>query len=235
MPYTEQRRSSKRQRKRGVIWFNPPYNQSVTTNVAAQFLKLVDKHFPRHHRYYKLFNRSNVKCSYSCMNNIGSIIRSHNAKVLAPTATNTTTPPRTCNCRQPQNCPLGGMCLTQCIVYKATVSAPNKPTQVYYGLTEGAFKTRFNNHTQSFRVEKHRRVTELSKYMWDLKDLGLEGEVRWEIAKRAGPYKCGARRCDLCLTEKMVIAAADPATMLNKRSELVSTCRHRAKFRCDKV
>ena len=235
MPYTEQRRSSKRQRKRGVIWFNPPYNQSVTTNVAAQFLKLVDKHFPRHHRYYKLFNRSNVKCSYSCMNNIGSIIRSHNAKVLAPTATNTTTPPRTCNCRQPQNCPLGGMCLTQCIVYKATVSAPNKPTQVYYGLTEGAFKTRFNNHAQSFRVEKHRRVTELSKYMWDLKDLGLEGEVRWEIAKRAGPYKCGARRCDLCLTEKMVIAAADPATMLNKRSELVSTCRHRAKFRCDKV
>ena len=84
-------------------------------------------------------------------------------------------------------------------------------------------------------MESHRKETELSKYMWELKDLGLEGEVRWEIAKRAAPYKCGARRCNLCLTEKMVIAAADPTIMLNKRSELVSTCRHRAKFRCNKV
>ena len=234
MPYRQQNRR-KRQRKRDVIWFNPPYNQSVTTNVASQFLKLVDKHFPRHHRYHKLFNRNNVKCSYSCMSSIGSIIRSHNAKVLSPTTTNPTTPKRTCNCRQPQNCPLGGMCLTECIVYKATVSAPNRPTRVYHGLTEGPFKTRFNNHTTSLRLEGHRKETELSKYMWELKDLGLAGEVRWEIAKRAAPYKCGARRCDLCLTEKMVIATADPTTMLNKRSELVSTCRHRAKFRCNKV
>jgi hypothetical protein len=233
MPHHQQSRR-KRQRRRDVIWFNPPYNQSVTTNVASSFLKLVDKHFPRHHRYHKLFNRNNVKCSYSCMSSIGSIIRSHNAKVLSST-TNPTTPQRTCNCRQPQNCPLGGMCLTQCIVYKATVSAPNRPKRVYHGLTEGSFKTRFNNHTTSFRLENHRKETELSKYMWELKDLGLEGEVRWEIAKRAAPYKCGARRCDLCLTEKMVIATADPTTMLNKRSELVSTCRHRAKFRCSKV
>lgn len=77
--------------------------------------------------------------------------------------------------------------------------------------------------------------TELSKYMWELRDLELSGEVRWEIGKQAAPYKCSAIRCDLCLTEKMVIAAADPITMLNKRSELVSTCRHRAKFLCDKV
>ena len=235
MPYPQQRRSSKRQRKRDVIWFNPPYNQSVTTNVASQFLKLVDKHFPRHHRYHKLFNRSNVKCSYSCMNSIGSIIRSHNAKVLTSTHTTPANPQHTCNCRQPQDCPLRGMCLTQCIVYKATVTAPNKPTRVYHGLTEGTFKQRFGNHKKSFNVEKYRKETELSKYMWELKGLGLEGEVRWEIAKRAAPYKCGARRCDLCLTEKMVIALADPTTMLNKRSELVSTCRHRAKFRCDKV
>ena len=106
---------------------------------------------------------------------------------------------------------------------------------VYHGLTEGPFKTRFNNHTLSFRVDSHRKDTELSKYMWALRDLGLEGEVRWEIAKRAAPYKCGAKRCDLCVTEKMVIAAADPIITLNKRSELVSTCRHRAKFRCNKV
>ena len=33
----------------------------------------------------------------------------------------------------------------------------------------------------------------------------------------------------------MVIALADPSTLLNKRAEIVSTCRHRAKFRHDKA
>lgn len=96
MPYTQQRRDNNRLCRRDIIWFNPPYNQNVTSNVASQFLKLVDKHFPQHHRYRKLFNRINVKCVYSFMNNIGSIIRSHNAKVLASTTTNPATPPHTC-------------------------------------------------------------------------------------------------------------------------------------------
>ena len=32
-----------------------------------------------------------------------------------------------------------------------------------------------------------------------------------------------------------MIAAADPSSTLNKRAEIVSTCRHRAKFRYDRV
>ena len=32
-------------KKRKIIWFNPPYNQNVPTNIAKIFLKLVDKHF----------------------------------------------------------------------------------------------------------------------------------------------------------------------------------------------
>ena len=35
------------------------------------------------------------------------------------------------------------------------------------------------------------------------------------------------RKCDLCLTEKMIIARSDPKKLLNKRTELVSKCRHR--------
>ena len=71
--------STKRQRRRNVTWFNPPYNQNVTTDVARRFLALVSKHFPKHHRYHKLFNRNNVKCSYSCMPSMGTIISAHNA------------------------------------------------------------------------------------------------------------------------------------------------------------
>ena len=231
MTPTTTTRGGKRQRSRKVIWFNPPYNQNVTTNVASRFLQLVSKHFPKNHRYNKLFNRGNVKCSYSCMQSMGSIIASHNTKILAPTPAPTTNN-RTCNCRAARVCPLNGMCLTKCIVYKATISAPSKPTMAYYGLTEGTFKTRYNSHTNSFKHWKKRNVTQLSKHMWELKNLGLEPIIKWEIAKRAAPYKCGSRRCDLCLTEKMVIATANPTTTLNKRSELISTCRHRAKFHC---
>ena len=46
----------------------------------------------------------------------------------------------------------------------------------------------------------------------------------------ATSYKCGARRCDLCLTEKYVIAHADQEHLLNKRTESISKCRHRNKF-----
>ena len=147
MEYTIPQRKS-RNRKRNVIWFNPPFNQNVTTNVARNFLELVDKHFPHHHRYHKLFNRNNVKNSYSCLSNMATIISGHNAKVLTPAPPEN---PRTCNCRTPDNCPLSGKCLTKCVVYRATVTAPPKPVQHYYGLTEGPFKTRFNSHTHSFR------------------------------------------------------------------------------------
>ena len=227
--------SNKRKRSRKITWFNPPYNQNVTTNVAGSFLRLVDKHFPRHHPYSKLFNRDNLKCSYSCMQNMGAIISAHNTKVLT-SSTAATPPARTCNCRKPLECPLNGNCLAKCLVYKATVTAPTKSTKHYYGLTEGEFKTRYNLHTRSFRDDTEAQ-TELSKYIWELKRSTppLSANIRWEIIKHAAPYRCGSRRCDLCLTEKMVIAAADTSSTLNKRSEIMSTCRHRKKFSCEKV
>ena len=127
-------------------------------------------------------------------------------------------------------CPLSGKCLTKCVVYKATVTAPPKPVQHYYGLTEGPSRTCYNSHTHSFRTESCKNDTELSKYIWDLQDSNRQYQIEWGIVHLAAPYKCGTRRCDVCLTEKMVIATANQATMLNKRAEIVYTCRHRAKF-----
>ena len=57
-------------RKRNIIWFNPPYNQNVSTNIAKIFLKLAEKHFPRTHRLHKIFNCNTIKVSYSCMSNV---------------------------------------------------------------------------------------------------------------------------------------------------------------------
>ena len=72
----------KRNRKRQIIWFNPPFNLKTKTKIGKLFLSLLDKHFPRHNKLHKLFNRTNVKISYSCMPNMNSYTYMHNHKVL---------------------------------------------------------------------------------------------------------------------------------------------------------
>ena len=59
---------------RNIIWYSPPYSMNVETNIAKKFLQLVSKHFPKGHKLSKVFNRNNVKVSYSCMPNVASII-----------------------------------------------------------------------------------------------------------------------------------------------------------------
>ena len=53
-------------RKRHILWYNPPYNSSVRTDLGRNFLGLIEKHFPKDHRLHKIMNRNNVKLSYSC-------------------------------------------------------------------------------------------------------------------------------------------------------------------------
>ena len=69
-------------RQRNVIWFNtptppptPPSNNSLKTYVGNIFFRLLDKHFPRANKLYKIFNCDTVKVIYSCMKNIRQIIQ----------------------------------------------------------------------------------------------------------------------------------------------------------------
>ena len=108
----KQRKKNNRNRK--VIWFNPPYSKQVSTSIAKRFLNLLDQHFPKQHRLYKIFNRNNVKVSYSCTENMSSFISSHNKKILNSHTGNI----KPCNCRKKDECSLNGQCLVQDIVYK---------------------------------------------------------------------------------------------------------------------
>ena len=155
--------NARRNRNKKVIWFNPPYSQNVETNIGKLFIKLVRKHFPKNSKYNKVF--STLKLSYFCTNNVGNIIKQHNSKVLSKTNDNIICK---CNCRSKPNCPLNGECLTQCLVYKAT-STTSSNSFVYYGTSEGEFKSRYNNHTKSFRNRECMNVTELSKTCVKLK------------------------------------------------------------------
>ena len=64
-----------------MICFNPPFSQTVKTNVAKLFFRLLDKHFPKSHLLYKIFIRNTIKVSYSYMNNALQVIKQHNRKV----------------------------------------------------------------------------------------------------------------------------------------------------------
>ena len=75
--------TKRKNRNRKIIWFNPPYNESVKTNIGKQFLNLVKKHFPRHHKYNKIFNTNTIKLSYSCSTNMKNLIKQHNLRVLS--------------------------------------------------------------------------------------------------------------------------------------------------------
>ena len=78
----EPQNKKKRCRKRKVLWFNPPWSSNVKTNIGAEFLKLIDKHFPKGHPLHKVLNRSTVKVSYRTTPNIKKIIAAHNSKIL---------------------------------------------------------------------------------------------------------------------------------------------------------
>ena len=106
-------------------------------------------------------------------------------------------------------------------------------TNTYIGLTEGTFKKRFTSHKSTFSNEKLRLSSELSKKIWSLKDDGKQYNITWDIVKRTSPRKAGKNTCDLCNTEKLAIIQEirrKNTHLLNKRSEIVSKCRHVNKF-----
>ena len=63
---------------------------------------------------------------------------------------------------------MDGNYLSECLIYKASVSTTTN--KYYYGTCENTFKERFNNHNCSFRNKSREKNTELSKYVWELKE-----------------------------------------------------------------
>lgn len=196
----------------------------------------MDKCFPPGNSLRKIFNRNTIKISYSRVSNVKQTIDNHNKRQLAAANSNThqnrntTDPSKSCNCRKKDTCPLRGKCLEHSVIYQATVTRTDtRETETYVGLTANDFKSRYRNHMASFRNNKLRNSTELSKYIWSLKDKNTEFSIVWRIISRASPYNSATKRCNLCLNEKLIIICEPHRCTLNKRNELISSCRHRSK------
>ena len=52
-PVNVHTKSNEKSLKRNIMWFNPPYSKSVSTNVAKYSLELINKHFPVNHKSRK--------------------------------------------------------------------------------------------------------------------------------------------------------------------------------------
>ena len=226
---------TRRNRQRNIIWFNPPFSKNVKTNIARNFLCLIDKHFPPNHKLHKIFNRNTVKVSYSCMNNVKSIISKHNTRITGKSKPQCEVIDP-CTCRDKKTCPLQEKCMTKDIVYKATITTSNTySTKHYIGMTASTFKERYRNHIKSFIHKSYSNDTELSKYIWKLKDNKQDFDITWSVLKQSISYTGGSKRCNLCLEENLcILKDKNIQNLLNKKSEIFSTCNHRKKHALNK-
>ena len=213
-------------RKRNILWFNPPWNSEVKTNIAKEFLKIVDECFPPENPLSKIFNRRSVKVSYSTTPNMEQVIAGKNKKILNEEPN--PTPKKICSCTKEKvgDCPLDQRCLEKEIIYQATVEQPSKEAKTYVGLTATNFKARFGVHTKSFEDPDYCQ-TKLSKHIHDLKMKNIEPKVTWKILDRAPSYSPITDVCRLCCKEAYYIIFEPHLAQLNSRSELFSSCMHK--------
>ena len=154
-----------------------------------------------------------------------------------------TPPEELCNCGR-KVCPLGGQCLSKNIVYEAKVTQENGTENFYTGLSSTTFKERLGVHWHSFKnrdsttfkecVGVHRHSfknrgdnqTELSKFIWALKDKGLKYEISWRLLDRGNTFCPVAGVCWLCIKENFYILFRPNSADINSRDEILENCRH---------
>ena len=125
-----------------------------------------------------------------------------------------------------------GECTTKNILYEATLEAnlPNYGKKIYKGISEPSFKERFGNHKKSFNNAKYKTETCLSTEVWRVKTQGGTPKITWRAIKQHRGFNPTKGKCSLCLSEKLEILDHKGPNLINKKDEIVSTCRHRRKF-----
>ena len=133
----EKRRGKNRNRK--VIWFNPPFCRLANINIGKYFLHLLDKNFNRDNPLSRIFNRNTVKISYSCTKNMSNTLSNHNKRLLNELITRDRNPDmESCNCRNKEECPSGGLCNSRNVIYQACISPMEQQRdgeRVYIGIS----------------------------------------------------------------------------------------------------
>ena len=72
--------------------------------------------------------------------------------------------------------------------------------------------------------------TDPSNYVWSLKDQDIAFDIKWTVLRKAAACRKTTRRGNFYIAELLEIMKADEDQSLNRRSELVSKCRHENLF-----
>ena len=122
--------------------------------------------FPANNKPHKIINKNTIKLSYSCMSNIKQSVANHNKAILSKEKIKEEQI-KLCNCKNRTLCPLQGNCLQKGVVYQATVTQTNTMREdIYIGITENEFKTRYKQNTSSFRLSHKASATSLIEHIW---------------------------------------------------------------------
>ena len=215
--------SKKKNRKRDITWFNPPYSLNVSTRVGAMFLKIIDKCFPKGHPLHKILNRNTVKVSYRTTPNMKQLVSSHNTRLIKQNDQKQQQQEvkKMCNCQKNADpCPLEGNCLVKGVVYQATVTETlSKKSENYIGLTDTTFKDRHRNHKKSFKNAKYKTETELSVHLWKLQEQKIKYTIKWKIIDKGKSFNPVSKICQLSTKEKYYLIFKLKLYSLNENKE----------------
>ena len=115
-----------------------------------------------------------------CVANLERLINADNQKMLK--IDNKIQSQSNCASCCKYNLKWGNCCLDN-IIYKVTVNY-DLGKKFYIGFCSTQFRFGYANHKISFKGVVYKNITELSKYICDLKHKNIDFRITWEVIKR---------------------------------------------------
>ena len=196
-------------------------------------MKIINECFPSSNPLHKIFNKSSLKLSYSCLPNIGtSLLGLVNRKTYEHIQSLHPKPIRPdCIHKTEQDCPAGRKCNLLDNIYRAEiVHDTSGKTENYIGMCAGTFRQGLAIHKHSFKVHSDNQ-TELSERIIQLEKQGEKFDIKFSILENKKSYDNASRQCSVCTAEKFQILKSKLPNIINKRSEITGKCHHRARYK----
>lgn len=145
--------------------------------MGRTFLRLVHKRFSHILLLRNLFNKNDVKVTYSCTKNLDKYFALHNNLIYNTYLNYRNRSPdnQACNCRNCDLCSMNGKCMCKGIIYKASI-IHNDQTKSFFGLERA-----FCHHKMTFNDKRYANATTFSKFYWTIKSNDYTPNERTEL------------------------------------------------------
>ena len=129
---------------------------------------------------------------------------------------------------------MDGQCNSMNNIYNVKIESNDKVFN-YVGMSAPPLRLRVATHAQSFKNNSNSNQTVLSTKVKELTQQNIEHQVKFYLVENTESYTPESKKCNLCLAESYQILYGNYENLLNGKSEVISKCRHRAKFKLGNV